>query len=517
MKLLNSAMGALFLSMFAGSVAIAQSAGGDGDGLSLSDFGIEIVNMEPLIADEMTRKTYTIPANTVGLIPLDYDPTGRDAWVTVGVSWPQEGDELVLSVKDAESEFDLLDGGLAWTTSSAGNFTTFGFKLNDLIGGELEFALQNLMNQSFEVTLSELSVDEDPEAGLATRVADLSAYEGPETIFPLTNDDYDTTSFYDHLDAGRENVYLIYSPSRALGSPITHHISTSYSCSFDTVIEVYNLQYEMIASNDDEEFGDGSLCSSLYFSAQTGYKFYVVVRGYDEFEEGEYLLDYFAIPGSLDTTEDGDPAADAIDLVDGTGMGSIDEPYESQWFRFATADGQRLRAYTTGETDTVMEVYSASMFQLVSDDDSGEMMNASATFMATSDTIYIKVSAYSDSTGGFELVVADLPELTVFDVGEPAEAMIVNEVDTHYYSILLGEACYEFVTICDVDTVVRVSDMEGKEIAMNDDDPLDGSTTCSRVQAMIPVSGVYMVEVHSYDYSRTGSYELHALQSECSY
>ena len=256
-------------------------------------------------------------------------------------------------------------------------------------------------------------------------------------------------------------------------------------------------------------------------------------------------------PASLPGGTDGDDVPDVAEQartvdLDSVGAGlSLNRDGDWDWFTVSIPDVPAvgddglpgLRVYTTGTTDTYLEIYGpSSPTELLTQNDDNDGTNAGVSFpVAAGDQYWIKVRGFADSsTGAYDLHVET--EILVLDAGEPNSDMVSATYidlstgmfpasirpsgDHDWYrldvtSVLESESravsqeaqmvpALAVETTSTLDTVITVYDAQGTEIGYNDD---GGNGSNARV--LIPAgSGEVFVEVRGYGNWVEGDYTL---------
>ncbi|MDC7240540.1 MAG: PPC domain-containing protein [Spirochaetales bacterium] len=205
---------------------------------------------------------------------------------------------------------------------------------------------------------------------------------------------------------------------------------------------------------------------------------------------------------------------------------------DEDWFSFEIPEGENsfylLTAYTTGDTDTYMELYGpGDTSSYAEDDDGGSGGNARIqTTLGSSGTWHVLVRGYSSGTSGdYGLHISlesqtlgpgepdEGPELAnLLELGEaPMEKRIDYPSDIDWFRIELEESltpdqALRIQTTGGTDTVMRLVD-QYEEFVAGDDDSGQGKN------AMIVASGIsagtYFAIVSSYE-GETGDYQMMA-------
>lgn len=217
---------------------------------------------------------------------------------------------------------------------------------------------------------------------------------------------------------------------------------------------------------------------------------------------------------------------------------------DADWFVFDTgpipadlAGEPAVSAYTTGNTDTYIEVYGPDdPNSFVTENDDTQGTNASVTFVVEADRRYwVHVRGFADmQVGGYDLHLEtttltmdpgepnetrdDATALRAEDMPYPASLRPAGDVDFYHLDVGsfpsaggesagAGSGEVSVVTIetrSDLDTVITVYDGAGTEVAYNDD---GGEMTNARVPIPADAGEVYL-EVRGYGDWVSGQYEL---------
>lgn len=260
-----------------------------------------------------------------------------------------------------------------------------------------------------------------------------------------------------------------------------------------------------------------------------------------------------ASAGAGDDTANDPNQATRIAVGDAAVGRQLEAAGDADWYTFtvdqSTIDSSSagddsivgIRVYTTGTTDTYIELYGPdSPSVLIAENDDFESANASVSVPVDyADAQYwVKVRGFSDSsTGPYDLRVESVS--MVLDAAEPnnvqSEATEISRGllpfaatirpagDSDWYflpSALLDEIVGEAdtdertrhvaaaSTVSDLDTIIRVIDVNGTEIASNDDGGEGGNARVVLTPEMHSGGGVY-IEVTGYGDWTEGDYSLY--------
>jgi len=157
----------------------------------------------------------------------------------------------------------------------------------------------------------------------------------------------------------------------------------------DTVMQVYDGNYNFLSENDD----DGEdINSKIDILVKAGENYYFLVRGFREEDTG-----HFNIFASLSTP----PAL----RVDSNLVGYL-ESNEKNWYSVQAVKNGHLIVEISSDFDTLMEAYDDNFTLIAEDDDSGDELNALIEINAKAGmTYYFLVTGYSsEDTGSFRIM-----------------------------------------------------------------------------------------------------------------
>ena len=276
----------------------------------------------------------------------------------------------------------------------------------------------------------------------------------------------------------------------------------------------------VLEANDDSELSDGIRNFFIGTHLDAGV-YYVAVASYQT-DIGPYKLH-----AEL-KTDLGDSTSTAVDLaLDTPQTGIIGPAGDIDYFKLDLSSTADIVIYTSGGLDTVGELRDGNYVIIAADDDgdiSGGSRNFSVWSMLEAGTYYVKVAGYDGATGPYQLhaeAVSDPPGDTATTAVVALESNRVGVLnprsdggdDADWFKLdLTSEASSTDVIIQTdgpVDTVGRLLDSDGAELADND----DGGPGRNFLIGASLTPGVYYVEVAGYHDGATGPYrvEAHAL------
>jgi len=165
-----------------------------------------------------------------------------------------------------------------------------------------------------------------------------------------------------------------------------------------------------------------------------------------------------------------------------------------------------LTVYTESDMDTVLRIYNIIGDELAYDDDSGTGGNARISLLLSAGTYFISVRGYSGSTTGPYSLHVSTDSITNITPGRTHNATLQAN-DSHLYSVTVPAGRLTAYTESNMDTVMRVYNSSGTEIAYDDD---SGSGGNARIRISV-TAGTYFIRVWGYGGSYTGPYSLYTL------
>ncbi len=283
----------------------------------------------------------------------------------------------------------------------------------------------------------------------------------------------------------------------------------------DTYITVYGPDdpWSMVVENDD--YDDHN--ARVNFTAAGGQHYWLMVRGYDETITGPYgimatLEQYGEDPFEPDNRmDDATPLELDREWVSTMLMPSGDE----DWFSLdIPRSGQGMTVLgveTEGGLDTWIDLFDSSGDQLAEDDDGSGNANALLRYtIEESGRYYVKVRHFDDSgTGPYDIRAwlerAEPDEFEPDNVLEDATSLSLDGAaqshtfapaeDTDWFTFTLPSGMTVTIeTSGDIDTVMRVLDIEGNMVAEDDDSGEDGN---ARIRRFLP-QGTYYLEISQF-------------------
>ena len=272
----------------------------------------------------------------------------------------------------------------------------------------------------------------------------------------------------------------------------------------------------VVEANDDSNLSDGIANFFIGKHLEAGV-YYIAVTSYGT-ATGPYKLH-----AEL-KTDLGDSTGMAADLaLDTPQTGIIGPAGDIDYFKLDLPRTADIVIYTSGGLDTVGELRDGNDLIIVADDDgdiSGGSRNFSVWSMLDAGTYYVKVAGYDGATGSYQLYAEAVSDPTGDTDTTAAVVLESNQVgvlnprpegdgDVDWFKLdLTSEASSTDVVIHTegpVDTVGRLLDSDGAELADND----DGAVGRNFLLGANVTPGVYYVEVTGY-HGTTGPYRVEA-------
>lgn len=294
------------------------------------------------------------------------------------------------------------------------------------------------------------------------------------------------------------------------GETITLTVEAT-SPTFDPILELYDPNGVLVASNDDIDTAGGNYNSRIIYTVTTSGDHSAVVTGYGQ-SVGTFNIRLVFGMGA------GQPVAPTPPPVQQPGSGttftgSISDLTPAQNFTVTLNEGERYNVTATavsGDLDTLLNIYDSTGRLLGTNDDidtAGGNYNSLIDFVVPATGTYtIQVTRYSGYASSGSFVLALEPRESVSAPvstaeGEQYSGAISNSASAVRYevSFLAGESA--FITAVarsgDLDTVLTIYDQTGRILAQNDDFNPRASLN-SAVSFTAPAAGIYIVEVSRY-------------------
>ena len=290
-------------------------------------------------------------------------------------------------------------------------------------------------------------------------------------------------------------------------------LTVSTTGTTDTVGELQTATGTRLASNDDTVGLNFQLQQQL--SAGT---YYIQVRGYGN-STGAYTLVVRFTAGPPPSRDDhgNTPGQATVVTASSSTAGRLERAGDHDYFRVTLSSPGTLTVSTTGTTDTVGELQTATGTRLASNDDTVGL-NFQLQQQLSAGTYYIQVRGYGNSTGAYTLVVrftAGPPPsrddhgntrngATTVGLSSLTAGRLERSGDLDYFRVTLsGSGEVTVSTTGTTDTVGELQTSSGTRITSNDD---GGTGYNFRMQQRLS-AGTYYIQVRGYGNS-TGDYEL---------
>lgn len=302
----------------------------------------------------------------------------------------------------------------------------------------------------------------------------------------------------------------------------------------DTVCTLFDLQGEQVARNDDG--GEGQNCLIVQELA-AGTTYYVLVEPFGQ-RTGDYTL-VITGPEGAQNPEPGnggnenDPNNDDHGDNDGRATllppvipmnGSFDKNNDEDWFAFVTPATGLWTFMTLGFSDPVCTLFDGEGAELDTNDNGGILFNCQIErHLELGDVVFLRITR-GRGPGMDNYVLTALPpggEPAVDegdDHGDSTEAATqirddaavtgnIEDAGDHDYMRFTASrtGSYRLSTAGDLDTVCRVLDANGTELAQDDD---AGVRLNCQIDLDLTQGRLYFVHVRAFGANATGNYDL---------
>jgi hypothetical protein len=219
---------------------------------------------------------------------------------------------------------------------------------------------------------------------------------------------------------------------------------------------------------------------------------------------------FLFISGSLLAQAPG-PRTPAQELRLGIWVSATLHAGEEHWYRVETISDGLLIVESSGNTDTYLEAYDASLYLIDENDDGGNGYNARIeVFTEADNTYFFKLRGYNQSESGpyrimasFEEIPADIDQniersrAVPIQAGQTVPVFFRSRHESRWYRAIINETDKLFIayTAGYLDTMIVLYDALGRELG-EDDDSGDGYNARLSVPAD---SGTIYIEVKTYN------------------
>lgn len=267
---------------------------------------------------------------------------------------------------------------------------------------------------------------------------------------------------------------------------------------FDTYLRLRDARGRLLMENDD--IASGNTLSRVTYQARAGEELFAVVSGYGG-ATGAFTL-------HRRTRE---PLAKrAREFVGERVEGTIRDAEDQEFFVLRITEPGEIVLETEGDFDTELELRDAQGIRVAYNDDAGSgTLSAIVHEVEAGDVLFVVVGGYGDATGDFALVRrerAPLHERAIDFVGDRMEGEVTGIAGAVAYRLEIedeGEMVLQ--TEGDFDTLLRLLDMEGEELEVNDD--IASGNTLSRIVRFVKPGDEFLVVVEGYG-GDTGEFAL---------
>jgi hypothetical protein len=323
-------------------------------------------------------------------------------------------------------------------------------------------------------------------------------------------------SFNLNFSSGDEDWF-----SFRLSSPTMLRINTGGD--LDTKLYLYGPNSETTEITSDDDGGtDYNARIAVYLSEPGTY--YIQAIPYDGDTTGPYTLVLETTPLAADSLEPNNrrDQAKTISISRLPRNLTLFPSDDSDWFKldldsFRYGEGEVISLYTSGDTDTCMELYEGDIPLAENDDGADDSYNAKITFKPERgvSNYYVKIRGYDNSTGEYVFHAEtsieefdqyepnnDKTRATNIAIGQTLSGNALAEYDSvDWFTFSISQrGTYTIGTSGGMDTVITLYDDKGSEVASDDD---GGRNSNALIETGLE-RGTYYAEVTRYD---SGIYE----------
>ena len=165
----------------------------------------------------------------------------------------------------------------------------------------------------------------------------------------------------------------------------------------DTYMDAYDSSFTHIGYNDD---GGSSYNARIEIFAEANKTYYLVLRGYDSSESGQYrIFSSFENVTIADTNNTTRSAAAVLSLGEAIPV-FFTASDQSRWYVYQVSRSLTFTVQTRGNMDTILYLYDSNGNLLDENDDySDESYNAQISMRLSAGTYYIEVTGYGGGMG----------------------------------------------------------------------------------------------------------------------
>lgn len=291
-----------------------------------------------------------------------------------------------------------------------------------------------------------------------------------------------------NMDSGQEIWYSVRTAEAGF-------LTVEASSFIDTFLIAYNSRLNHITENDDWN----GLNPRIELKAEANTTYLFMLRGYNSSVNGPFQIMASFRPMPVITA-----------LYSGPGRGIIENGQE-RWYSVHADRFGILDIHTTGNTDTILEVYNTDFEFFNSDDNSGEFYNAQIKMeVKQGETWYIKLSSQGENSGAYEITakVNPYPVPKQLSPGSFYNTYIESG-DEHWYAVrAASDGLLTVETMGATDTTLEALTETYESIYYNDDtwagDIVDRN---ARLEIFVssPGGAVYIIRLRSFG---SGSYRI---------
>jgi len=305
------------------------------------------------------------------------------------------------------------------------------------------------------------------------------------------------------------DLYQLTVPS---GSPQIVYITLTSSV-FDTTLRLYDSSGRLLIENDDDD--RASTSNSFIGTLLNAGTYRIEATSFSPGDTGAYSLATQGTAATVRAISAGQTVSG--NLSAGSGRTVVGDGSSADLYQFTVTTSQLL-VITQSSTalDSYLLLLDSSGAYLAADDDSGGGGNAQIARTLAPGTYRIEAGTFLGQSGAYTLSLqASTPTTTTITVGQTVNGSLASAdgrsvacagcfADLYQFTVTSSQTLGVALSSTAFDTVLRIIDANGNELATDDDGGGGSNSLIQRVFA----AGTYKIETTSYNSGDSGAYTL---------